>query len=175
MMPEIRTDRLRLTALSLAQLELLLADLPRLARRLDTPLSQAVLTGAIQRAIGVKIAKMRRTVPRVHPWYTYWLVLVTCRHYGAGLIGFKGYPNRQGQVEIGYGIDPDFRSHGYTTEAVQALMAWAFTQPEGVSAVIAETTKSNIASQRVLEKVGMTVYQEKEDMLFWQVTKEEYR
>jgi RimJ/RimL family protein N-acetyltransferase len=175
MMPEVGTDRLRLTALTLAQLELLLADLPQLARRLDIPLSRAVLTEAIQRAIGVKIAKMRRTLPRIHPWYTYWLVVVTGQHYGAGLIGFKGYPNRRGQVEIGYGIDPGFRNHGYTTEAVRALIAWAFAQPEGVSAVTAETTKSNIASQRVLEKADMAVYQEKEDMLFWQVTKEKYQ
>jgi ribosomal-protein-alanine N-acetyltransferase len=67
--------------------------------------------------------------------------------------GFKGRPSRQGTVEIGYSIDPSFRNSGYATEAVKALVGWAFRQPH-VERVIAETEPGNEPSRRVLEKAG---------------------
>lgn len=41
----------------------------------------------------------------------------------AGGIGFKGLPDRQGAVEIGYEIWPLYRRAGYAVEAVNALTA----------------------------------------------------
>jgi RimJ/RimL family protein N-acetyltransferase len=67
--------------------------------------------------------------------------------------GFKGRPSRQGTVEIGYSIHPSFRNSGYATEAVKALVIWAFGQRR-VQRVVADTMPSNQASRRVLEKAG---------------------
>jgi len=39
-----------------------------------------------------------------------------------GGIGFKGQPDN-GSVEIGYGLVPSARGHGYAAEAAQALVA----------------------------------------------------
>jgi RimJ/RimL family protein N-acetyltransferase len=68
-----------------------------------------------------------------------------------GGLGFKGQPSG-GSVEIGYGLAPSVRGHGYAAEAVIALLAVA--AEHGLSRVIAETTLGNIASQRTLIKAG---------------------
>lgn len=65
---------------------------------------------------------------------------------------FKG-PVKNHAVEIGYGIQPEQEGHGYTTEALQAMTQWAFSQKDVVF-VEAETAPDNKASQRVLEKCG---------------------
>ncbi len=68
-----------------------------------------------------------------------------------GGIGFKGQPDG-GCVEIGYGLAPSARGHGYAAEAVVALLAVA--ADHGLSRVIADTTLDNIASQRTLIRAG---------------------
>lgn len=70
-----------------------------------------------------------------------------------GGIGFKGVPNQQGSVEIGYEIWPLYRRQGYAVEAVNALTDWALTQP-GVCRVLAQTEPDNVVSRRVLARCG---------------------
>ncbi|TGB05037.1 GNAT family N-acetyltransferase [Halobacillus salinus] len=72
-----------------------------------------------------------------------------------GDIGFKGKPDEEGTVEIGYHVVASERNVGYATEAVAGLCKWAFTQPE-VKSVEAQCDKSNIASQKVLINNGFT-------------------
>jgi len=81
---------------------------------------------------------------------------------------FKGKLNEKGEVEIGYGTDSGYRNHGYMTEAVTAICRWALKQV-GVSAVIAETETDNIASHRVLEKIGMRKYRESGECTWWRL------
>jgi len=68
-----------------------------------------------------------------------------------GGIGFKGQPE-DGCVEIGYGLVPSARGNGYAAEAVVALLAIA--KDNGLSRVIADTARDNIASQRALIRAG---------------------
>jgi RimJ/RimL family protein N-acetyltransferase len=68
-----------------------------------------------------------------------------------GGTGFKGQPDG-GCVEIGYGLVPSARGHGYAAEAVTALLGVA--TDNGLSKVIADTTADNIASQRTLIRAG---------------------
>jgi RimJ/RimL family protein N-acetyltransferase len=68
-----------------------------------------------------------------------------------GGLGFKGRPDA-GCVEIGYGLVPSARGHGYAAEAVIALLTVA--ADHAVSRVIADTTPDNIASQRTLIRAG---------------------
>ncbi|MEP7292515.1 MAG: GNAT family N-acetyltransferase [Chloroflexota bacterium] len=84
-----------------------------------------------------------------------WLIMHTANRVVFGSVGFKGKPDEEGEVEIGYGISPDFRRQGYTFEAAQGLVAWGFAHPE-VTRLNAECLPSNIGSKRILEKLGMT-------------------
>lgn len=68
-----------------------------------------------------------------------------------GGIGFKGPPH-EGSVEVGYGLAPSARGHGYAAEALTALLGVAAAH--GLARVVADTTVDNIASQRTLERAG---------------------
>jgi RimJ/RimL family protein N-acetyltransferase len=68
-----------------------------------------------------------------------------------GGIGFKGQPD-DGSVEVGYGLSPSARGHGYAAEALAALLNVA--TEHGLSRVVADTTADNLASQRTLERAG---------------------
>ena len=89
--------------------------------------------------------------PDAWDWYAIWVIE---RKDGShvGDLSFKGF-SADGSVEIGYGVSEENRGNGYATEAVDAVAAWALSQP-GVYRVEAETASENRASQRVLEKCG---------------------
>jgi ribosomal-protein-alanine N-acetyltransferase len=166
---EVRTKRLALIPLTLRQLRLYLANPQQLEQELGFSISRPVLTERVRKAIEMKVSKMTQIEEKVHAWYTYWLVVIAREPFDAGLAGFKGYSNGDGKVEIGYGIDPSGQGKGYTTEAVRALMDWAFEEPDCKSIIAPDTKKWNVASNRILEKVGMHVYNETDDALFWRI------
>lgn len=101
---------------------------------------------------------------------TLWNIVDKASNKMVGDLCFKGEPNRRGEIEIGYGIYPEFAGKGYMTEAIQLLLQWAFTQP-GVDVIIAETENTNIASHRTLEKNNFRKYQVKEEMCWWRCNK----
>jgi RimJ/RimL family protein N-acetyltransferase len=70
-----------------------------------------------------------------------------------GGVGFKG-PRRGEGVEVGYGLAPSGRGHGYAAEALKALLTVAANH--GVGTVLADTTDDNVASQRTLASAGFT-------------------
>jgi len=73
-----------------------------------------------------------------------------------GDLGWKGGPDESGVAEIGYGLAGPSRRQGYGTEAVAAFADWALG-PGGASSLIAEVLADNVASRRLLERVGFTV------------------
>ncbi|WP_407538517.1 GNAT family N-acetyltransferase [Deinococcus radiomollis] len=91
-----------------------------------------------------------------------------------GLMGDKGGPDANGDLEIGYGLNPDAWNQGYASEALRALLPHWYAQ-SGVSRVTAQTATSNPASARVLEKCGFVVVGESWDeedgpLLVWATT-----
>ena len=70
-----------------------------------------------------------------------------------GYGGFKGLPDAEGTVEVGYAVVAGRQRAGLATEAVDALVSWALARPE-VRSVVANTYPELHASIRVLEKLG---------------------
>lgn len=70
-----------------------------------------------------------------------------------GICGFRGAPDADGIVELGYGVLGEHQRQGYASEAVEGLVAWAFTDPR-VHAVTAQTLESLAASLGVLRRCG---------------------
>ena len=68
-------------------------------------------------------------------------------------MGQPGMPART-EAQLGYIFDPAHAGRGYATEAVAAMVAHAFTGL-GVRRITAGCFTNNLASVRVLEKVGM--------------------
>jgi RimJ/RimL family protein N-acetyltransferase len=97
------------------------------------------------------------------PWGLF-VVVEKSSGESVGGIGFKGTPNERSEVEIGYGVCPSRQGHGLASEAVTALCDFA---RDRVSAIVAETDRDNVASQRVLEKSGFHPEGEDHDLLRW--------
>lgn len=89
-------------------------------------------------------------------WWAWYFLL---REAGGGRVligfgGFKGQPDAENNVEVGYSILKAFQNKGYGSEATAGLVKWAFEQ--GVESVTAETLPELVTSIRVLEKNGFT-------------------
>jgi ribosomal-protein-alanine N-acetyltransferase len=91
------------------------------------------------------------------------------KQVGAGMLGFKGFPDENGATEIGYGIDPAYQGKGYMSEAIQALIDWAFTHP--FCSVITATDVENPASARLLEKLGAQLVSSSAHSTSWEIRK----
>ena len=73
----------------------------------------------------------------------------TMRHMG----GIRLFSAKSSKCEIGYWLGSDFWHKGYAVEILSAMINWL--KSEGVvKNIVAVTAKNNIASQKLLEKVG---------------------
>jgi RimJ/RimL family protein N-acetyltransferase len=71
-----------------------------------------------------------------------------------GDVGLSPADDEPGVIKIGYTIDPAFQGRGYATEAVRALVAYAF-DTLGADIVRAYASAENLPSHRVAEKAGL--------------------
>jgi RimJ/RimL family protein N-acetyltransferase len=78
------------------------------------------------------------------------------RKSDGALIGSAELRIDQHKAEIGYLVARPQWRQGYASEAAQALVDWAFAHPQ-IIRVWATCDAENLASARVLEKVGMVL------------------
>src|SRR5689334_18805404 len=106
---------------------------------------------------------MLKSMPEsgVYQWGSYLYIQPTDKVL-LGLGGFKGAPNDEGMVEIGYGVAHAYRGQGYATEAAQGLIDFAFSEPS-VQKVWAHTLADDNASTHVLQKCGLVRIDEFDD------------
>jgi [ribosomal protein S5]-alanine N-acetyltransferase len=90
--------------------------------------------------------------PSENDWWTYFPILKESNILiGSG--GFKGPPDENGVVEIGYEISPQYRNQGLASEYAQALIQHAASINE-VKSVIAHTLAKDNPSTSILKKLG---------------------
>ena len=83
-----------------------------------------------------------------------------------GDAGFKGRPGAAGSVDIGYAVIAAERLQGYAAETVEALIKWAFAQPD-VNAITASCLIENFGSQKILQRFGFFELSRNQEMIFW--------
>lgn len=71
-----------------------------------------------------------------------------------GDVGLSPSDGEPGVIKVGYTVAPAFQGRGYATEAVDALVDYAFEEL-GADVVRAYASVDNVPSVRVAEKVGM--------------------
>lgn len=149
----LETPRLRLIATSPALVAEDLGGAERLAKALRVHVPDNWPPELYDRR-AMEYASRQLQDPLEARWSFWYLVC----HEGdeetaVGICGFKGRPDGSGSVEIGYSVLPQFRNRGLATEAVGALVDWAFSQG-AVKEITAETFPYLSQSIRVLEKNG---------------------
>jgi RimJ/RimL family protein N-acetyltransferase len=58
-------------------------------------------------------------------------------------------------VEVGWRLSKDAWGNGYATEAARASLAYGFG-PAGLAEIVSFTTTTNVPSQRVMQRIGMS-------------------
>ena len=75
-----------------------------------------------------------------------------------GIVELDGHHDGE-DVEISYLLLPEYQGQGHGTEAVREAIGFAF-QSTGLQRLVAETQSLNLASVRLLARVGMTLERE---------------
>ena len=152
MKPIARTARLELVA---ATLQIVTADLHRrnqLPGLLRAELGEGWPPPLYDVAAMESIKQSLIAHPTIGGWTTWYWILRQPRLL-IGLSGFKGRPV-EGHVELGYSLVPQYQRRGLATEAINAMVDWAFAN--GAECVSAETLPELVSSQRLLLKTGFT-------------------
>jgi RimJ/RimL family protein N-acetyltransferase len=102
--------------------------------------------------------------PDQYFWYTDWELVHKSTNTSIGGMGFAGYPNDDGEAEIGYMIDGNQHNKGFATEALQTMIEWAFTH-SFVKTIIVHTYADNLPSRRLLNKCGFDQVEDVEGLL----------
>lgn len=130
---------------------------------------------------GLEPFEWTREVQAARPEHEGWLTYLTIHLQDNRLIGtcgFKGMPDDDGTVEIGYEIAESYQLRGLATEAAIALIAHAFSFPE-VKSVLAHTLPEINQSGSVLQKAGLKKIGTVEDpddgaVWQWRIKREEF-
>ncbi len=148
--PRIETDRLVLRPLALADLG---------------PMHDVYADREVMRYIGrggahsETIEESERRLQRLidhQEKHGFSLWAVTDRASGTvmGDAGLILYAHRGPEIELGYRLAKAYWGRGYATEAARAWLAHGF-ETLGLKRIVAVTHPEHVASQRVLEKIGM--------------------
>ena len=136
----MKTKRLELIAGTSDLVRAQISDRERFARLLEARVPRPREQEPDHEETMENMAQPLEKRPEQAGWWCWYFVLhnrVTGSRVLIGNGGFKGPPDDEGTVEIGYSLLQPYRDKGYTTEAVKALLSWAFGHPE-VTLVIAE-------------------------------------
>ena len=157
----VRTLRLDLAPMSADAIDALLAgDGPRLGTLTGARFREPAPPPYMADALPV-VRDRLRAHPSEEAWWN-WLIVDRASGEAAGSVAFGGPVNRDGAVLVGYAMYAEYEGRGYATEAVRALVAWAFGQP-GVREVRALAPVWNTPALRVAENVGMRPVASEED------------
>ena len=159
--PMVRTARLELRPLGAEAVGALLAgDGERLRQltgaRFRTPAPPPYMADALP-----VVHDRLRARPVEAPWWN-WLAVDRDTGEAVGSVAFGGPVDADGAVLVGYAMYEGYEGRGYATEAVKAMVGWAFGQP-GVREVRALAPVWNTPALRVAENVGMRPVASEED------------
>jgi len=159
-LPYIETERLKLVTFSKAMMEEILEN------NLEKLPFQPAHQWPMKVYLDIFPYKIKRfnEVPDEAAWEG--IIIHKIDQFIIGDMGFKGGPNTEGMIDIGYSIVPNYQGYGYATEMGKALVEWGLSQQE-VKKVVATCNPDNIASIRVLEKIGLHITNKTKEKIYW--------
>ena len=97
--------------------------------------------------------------PTADHWWLYFIVLRTTPEGRTviGTAGYKGPPDDEGTVEVGYGIVRDRQRRGYGSEAARALVGNAFSRSRPYLRANAFGGKASLSRRRACSTAGAIV------------------
>jgi [ribosomal protein S5]-alanine N-acetyltransferase len=145
MQPVLETRRLRLR---LPMLE----DAAGVATYASDPYVSRYVSWPTHRSLADAEAFLKYAIGAIETGHEHnWVIVERATSSVAGTVGLRVQGHR---MELGYALARRWWGQGFATEAAEAVVAWALAQPT-VHRVWAVCDVDNVASARVLEKIGM--------------------
>jgi RimJ/RimL family protein N-acetyltransferase len=105
-----------------------------------------------------------------------WAVIEKASNVLLGRCGLKHLDNTP-EIELGYALDKPYWNRGFATEASIACLRFGLEQV-GLDRIVAIAQPANLASQRVMQKVGMTfeknAHYYNTDVVYYSISKAEF-
>lgn len=164
----IETERLILRPLTYEQLVKYTKTDNSLEEELKLEKSPRSISPELREALEDSIIPLVGDSDKNYLYATLWTLILKEEKRMVGDLCFKGEPNIDGEIEIGYGTYFEFRRKGYMTEAVGEMLKWAKNQPK-VLRILASTDKNNISSQRILKNNNFSQIEEIDGIINWEI------
>lgn len=162
----IETAQLQIKTLEYSQLLKYIENNHSLEKELGLSDTNITITPEFREALEQAILPMVAENEPNYQYFTLWTIILKAENRMVGDLCFKGMPDENGEIEIGYGTYEDFKGNGYMTEAVGGMIEWAKEQAD-VKAIVASTDKSNVASYTVLQKNQFVQVGESDELYHW--------
>ena len=162
----IETERLQIIPLTTRQLDLWTDDIRSLEEELNCTYAGQPIEGFFYDIVK-KITGIAKSDEDNYLFHTFWFIIRKLDRITVGSASFKGLPNANSEVGIGYGLGKAYEGNGYMTETVKAMCQWA-KEHDNISYIIAETEDGNMKSEKVLKRCGFVFYK-KEKNTWWRV------
>ncbi|GAA0479671.1 hypothetical protein GCM10008986_00130 [Salinibacillus aidingensis] len=162
-MPYIKTDRLTLVTFTVEMMKASLVSNRELEKLTNFHVPSEYPMEVYKTLLPYKIDRFSQ-YPEENEWEG--ILLHTEDHVIIGDMGFKGGPDENGEMDLGYSILPSYQGNGYATEMAMAIVQWGFQQPK-VKKITASCSDQNHPSLRVLEKAGFKPTRKKNNEIYW--------
>jgi ribosomal-protein-alanine N-acetyltransferase len=162
-MPQVTTDRLKIITFEVKMIKALLEGPEQLEKLIPYRVPADYPMDVYKQFFPYKIERFTER-PEENIWEG--LIINSKTQTVIGDIGYKGGPNGQGEINLGYSVLQRFQGQGFATEAAAAMVEWGLGQP-GVEKVTATCSPQNTASIRVLQKAGLKQLHADEQKIYW--------
>ena len=165
--PIVKTNRLTMFPLTGRQLVVYLQADNVLERQLGLHITNRNMSPTVKEHVEASILPTIALASETdYVFHTFWIIIANSCNTIVAEMGFKGGPDGQGQVELGYGTMPGYEGNGYMTEAVAGILRWAEDRQD-VNAVLLSIDRANKASLRIAAANHFECYAEENNMLWW--------
>ncbi|WP_159038390.1 GNAT family N-acetyltransferase [Brumimicrobium mesophilum] len=147
----IKTDRLNLNMVQSSDAEKLL-----------TLRTHPVVTKYIKRNLNITLEDIDRSIVRWRKENYLYLISTIDNNEFAGTITIWNIDRVNKQAELGYELLPEFQNKGIMSNAISAVLKYAFTDLE-FELIEACTHKENLNSRKLLEKNGFYLLKDRVD------------
>lgn len=103
-----------------------------------------------------------------------WMIIKKDTKEIIGDLGFKGFNDKDENVDIGYGIIQEERRKGFAEEAVREIIKWAFLH-EKIKEITANCLATNSSSINLLNKFNFTKICVENEMIYWNLVNKNYK
>lgn len=106
--------------------------------------------------------------------YESWMIIKKDTLEIIGDLGFKGFNDKEENIDLGYGIIKEERRKGYAEEAVSEIIKWALSN-EIIKEITANCLTQNISSINLLNKINFRQIRIESDMIYWNLINKNYK